>query len=467
MEHHNFLKSHRYVSWHHRHRAQANISVWPATGRAGGERREEVPLRLLACLPRLLRPTKHETMSAAAARRRKQRAAKSGDADPIQVRLDALLKDPTIKEEAVAYEALQLAQSAVRRNVKIGNFAQATEVAYTSSITLLTKSGRVSVSSQLMMGLVQVLSETHTVCTQKWVDRFSDLDAAYRVALEEDTQMDRAERARLQRLHQQFLIKGLKWSNDLGDTRHGALGMHSVLADHCWNMSCDDAVLGGETDEDVAAAPREDDDEEEVDLEVELRYDAVTHYALAEKISTIIDKLKSLPAPTDEEIKMGHECPPAQRDALLTRAVLVLLAVENVRDATKLVCSFWKDIETRSADELKKSYLDKADGKAPSHVMFASMLLRICEKDVKTAPLFTWLVRNFGVELGTMHQSSIIKSYTTKIGRVYFDIQPPPSMMGMMEQMMGMMGGGGMGGMGGINPQMMQAAMQAMQGGGM
>lgn len=414
-------------------------------------------------------------MSAAAARRRKQRAAKSGDADPIQVRLDALLKDPTLNEEAVAYEALQLAQSAVRRNVKIGNFAQATEVAYTSSLTLLTKSGRVSVSSQLMMGLLQVLTETHTVCTQKWVDRFAELDAAYRVALEADTKMDPAERGRLQRLHQQFLIKGLKWSNDLGNTRHGELGMHFVLADHCWNMSCDEAVIGSEADREDAAAASQDDDEEEEegDLQVDLRYDAVTHYALAEKVSTITEKLKSLPAPTDEEMKMGHECPPAQRDALLTRAVLVLLAIENLRDATKLVSYFWKDIETRSADELKKSYLDKADGKAPSHVMFVSMLLRISEKDVKTAPLFTWLVRNFGAELGTMHQSSIIKSYTTKIGRLYFDIQPPPSMMGMMENMMGMMGGGGMGGMGGggrmggMNPQMMQAAMQAMQGGGM
>ena len=407
-------------------------------------------------------------MSAAAARRRKQRAAKSGNTDPIQVRLDALLKDPALKEEAVAYEALQLAQSAVRRNVKIGNFAQATEVAFTSSLTLLTKSGRVSVSSQLMMGLVQVLSETHTACSQKWVDRFAQLDAAFRAALEEDATMDPAERGRLQRLHQQFLIKGLKWSNDLGDTRHGALGMHSFLAAHCWSMSCDEAVIGSEADRANSAVPQGgDEEEEEEDPEVELRYDAVTHYALAEKVSTIIEKMKTLPAPTNSEKKMGHDCPPAQRDALLTRAVLVLLAIENVRDATTLVRSFWKEIEARSEDSLKKSYLDKTDGKAPSHVMFASMLLRICEKDVKTAPLFTWLVRNFGPELGTMHQANVIKSYTTKIGRVYFDIQPPPSMIGMMEQMMGMMGGGGMGGMGGMNPQMMQAAMQAMQGGGM
>jgi hypothetical protein len=91
------------------------------------------------------------------------------------------------------------------------------------------------------------------------------------------------------------------------------------------------------------------------------------------------------------------------------------------------------------------------------------MLLRICEKDVKTAPLFTWLVRNFGAELGTMHNPEKIKSYTTKIGKVYFDIQPPPSMMAMMENMMGMMGGGGM--VGGMNPAMMQNMMAAMGGG--
>ena len=60
----------------------------------------------------------------------------------------------------MAYEALQLAQSAVRRNVKIGNFTKATDVAYTTSLDLLVKSGRVSVSSQLLAVLVQVLSET-------------------------------------------------------------------------------------------------------------------------------------------------------------------------------------------------------------------------------------------------------------------------------------------------------------------
>lgn len=431
-------------------------------------------------------------MSAAAARRRKQQqkraaaASDVGDNDPIQLRLDNLLVDPALAEEAVAYEALQLAQSSVRRNVKTGNFARATDVAYSASLALLVKSGRVSVSSQLLGVLVQVLNETHTECTDEWVTRFTKLDDAYKSALESDSSMTSDERGRLQRLHLQFLKKALKWSNDLGKVRFGETGLHVLLGDHCWNMSCDEAVVGTEEERKEAAAKiaaqneqaaADDDDEyEDEDVEIGLRNEAVSHYALGEKVSTILEKLKSLPGPEEEERAFGHVCPPAQRDALLTRSMLVLLAIENLRDAQSLATSFLNEIETdRTPAELKKSYLDKQDGKAPAHIIFASMLLRICEKDVKTAPLFTWLVRNFGAELGTMHDPEIIKTYTTKIGRVYFDIQPPPSMMDMMENMMGVMGGGGMGGMGGgaggggggMNPAAMMQAMQAMQGGGM
>jgi len=428
-------------------------------------------------LPSLLRCSP-PSMSAAAARRRKQQkknaAAKSVgvDNDPVQLRLDSLLVDPTLIEEAIAYEALQLAVSAVRRNIKLGNFPKATKVAFTSSLALLVKSGRVSVSSQLLTVLVQVLCETHTECTEAWVDRFAELDSAYRTALDKDESTRPDERARLQRLHLQFLTKGLKWSNDLGRTRFGAMGMHALLGDHYWNMSNDEAVVGGteaqrkEAADEVASQGEKDEDAEEEGGVIGLRNEAVSHYALAEKIPTILDKLKSLLAPTAAEQIMGHICLPAQRDALLTRSILVLLAVENLRDARSLTSGFLREVETtRSSEDLKKSYLDKTDGKAPSHIMFACMLIRICEKDVKTAPLFNWLVRNFGAELGTMYDPEKLKSYTTKIGRVYFDIQPPPNMMDMMENMMGMMGGMGGGGTGsapgGMNPMM--AAMQAMQ----
>lgn len=226
----------------------------------------------------------------------------------------------------------------------------------------------------------------------------------------------------------------------MGTVRFGATGMHALLGDHCWNMSCDEAVVGTEAERKelaakIAAQNEEDDEElEDEDLDIGLRNEAVSHYALAEKVSIILEKLKSLPAPTAEEQTMGHICLPSQRDALLTRSILVLLAIENLRDARTLASSFLEEVETsRTPAELKKSYLDKTDGKAPSHIMFICMLVRICEKDTKTAPLFTWLVRNFGAELGTMYDPEVIKTYTTKIGRVYFNIQPPPSMMSMME----------------------------------
>ena len=60
-----------------------------------------------------------------------------------------------------------------------------------------------------------------------------------------------------------------------------------------------------------------------------------------------------------------------------------------------------------------------------------------------------------------MHDPEAVRAYTMKIGRVYFDIQPPPSMMSMMENMMSGMGGGG-GMPGGMNPAAMMQAMQAM-----
>lgn len=407
-------------------------------------------------------------------------AANEGtDADPVRLRLGALLYDPTtLSQESVAYEALQLAQSVVRRYIKSGSYDKATNAAYTASLALLTVGGRVAVCSQLLTVLVNVLNETHTPPTaagDDWMVQITELDNAHQRALNADTVMSPDERGRLQRLQLQFLRKIVKWSADCGSIKYGIAEYHALLANHAWRMSCDATVVGN----DGRGIKRENhvnviDGEEDEDgdgLDINLRNTAVTHYAFAggEIITSILlDKLHSLPAPTSEEIASNHTCPPSQRDALLTRAVLVLLSIENLRDATLLVRSYLSSIEGpagRTAEILSRSYLDKTDGVAPSHVMFCCMLLRICEKDAKTAPLFTWLVRNFGNELGTMVAPDSIRAYTTRIGRVYFDIVPPPSMMSMMENMFS---GGGMGGMpgGGMNPAAMMQAMQAMQGGG-
>ncbi len=92
-----------------------------------------------------------------------------------------------------------------------------------------------SVSSQLMTVVVGMFVETHTPCTPEWVGRFCELDPAHRSALDANVTMGPDERGRLQCLHLQFLKKALKWSNDLGRTRHGDAGMQALLGDHCWN----------------------------------------------------------------------------------------------------------------------------------------------------------------------------------------------------------------------------------------
>lgn len=389
-------------------------------------------------------------MSAAAARRKKQLLARkkaqeevaaASASDPISAKLQALLRDEDLKEEAIAYEALQLAQSQVRKKVHAGEFAAAVELAYSSSLSILQR-GRVSVASQLLTVLANVLRETHTEETEDLIQKLVELNQAHQEAMKGQTG---EEANRLQRLQRDWLRRLVQWSSELGKIRFGHFVLQELLAQQCWNLS---KLVVGST--------KDTEDEDEL---MELKSDAVTHMALAEQPERIIEWLKELPAPTDAETASGHTCPPAERDALLTRAILCLCAVENLRDANILVRSFLEKVEERKADELTTSYTSKDDGKAPSHIIFCCMLIRICEKDPRTGPLFSWLLRSFKKELDGLYKPQIIQGYTSKIGKIYFNIQPPPSMINMLENMMGMMGPGA----GGMNPAMMQAMMAGMQ----
>ena len=375
-----------------------------------------------------------ETMSAAAARRRKQLAARQLEGDAVELKLKKLLEGS--EDEPTAYEALQLAQSQVRKSVHSLKFAEAADLAYTSSLTLLNKK-KVSVASQLLDLLVDVLKETHTEVTDTWIERITELCAAQKQALADST-VSEVETNRLLRLQREFLRKCVSWSSDLGTIRFGNPKLLDLLGDQCWVI------------------PAKDDEDGEDRHSI--MSDAVQAMCLAEQPLKIAAWLKTLPAPTPQELKLAHTCPPADREALLTRATLLFVAVENLRDANILIRAYMNDIEERNVEEMTKSYMKKDDGLAPTHLVFDCMLLRICEKDSRTGPLFTWLMKSFRRELDMMIKPQVVQSYLTKIGKVYFNIQPPPSMMSMMENMLG---GGGMGG---INPAMMQAAMAQMQG---
>merc|ERR1712151_249391 len=138
----------------------------------------------------------------------------------------------------------------------------------------------------------------------------------------------------------------------------------------------------------------------------------------------------------------GHSCSPALRDELLTRSILTFLSVENIRDAHALLREFLVEIDETAIENMKKSYMSKVDNKAPSHIIFNSMLISLCLKDKKTGPLYTWLLRSFSAsELSHMYKPDVLKAYTTKIGHSFFNIQPPPDILSTLENMMTMMSG--------------------------
>ena len=377
-------------------------------------------------------------MSAAAARRRKQLAARNAaeGVDTVTQQLNKILSEDAV-DEATAYEALQLAQSQVRKKVHGQDFKGACDLAYQASLSLLKKK-RVSVSSQLLTVLAEVLRETHTEETEDWIARIDELNTAHAEAMEGEAPGQ--ETIRLLRLQREWIRSCMGWSSDLGTIKFGHNKIHELYAKQCWKLS-----------------EVEIEDPEE---QMEMRCEGIQHMMLAEQPASVISFLKTLPAPTDAETKKDHACPPALRDALFTRALLLACAMENLRDATTLV-QLYMQVEERKIEDLKASYTKKDDGRAPSHIMFGSMLVRVCEKDIRTGPLYSWLLRSFKRELDRMYKPGVINGFTTKIGKIYFNIQPPPSMLNMIENMMGMMGGGGMGGApGGMNPAMMQAMMQ-------
>ena len=391
-------------------------------------------------LPELLSPAlfrfalrKYTRMNAAAARRKKQLAARAKEGDNVAVKLKQLLAGSD--DEPTAYEALQLAQSQTRKAVNTGKFSEAADLAYSTGLELLLKN-KVSVASQLLQLLVDVLRETHTECTKVGIDKIVTLHTTHQASVKEIP--EGAEKNRLQRLQREWLRRVLSWSNDLGVITFGHPRLHELLAEQCWLLP------EGDEEEDRHA----------------IMCDAVQHMVLAEQPQKILEWLKTLPPPTVEQTAFGHTCPAADRDALLTRSLLLFCAIENLRDANVLLQKYVDEVEERTMDDLTKSYMDKDDGKAQAHVVFCSMLLRICEKDQRTGPLWTWLLRSFKKELDLLAKPQAVQSYTTKIGKVYFNIQPPPSMISMVENMMGMMGGGG----GGMNPAMMAQAMQGMKG---
>mmetsp|Transcript_23638 Transcript_23638/g.36477 ORF Transcript_23638/g.36477 Transcript_23638/m.36477 type:complete len:358 (-) Transcript_23638:42-1115(-) len=355
-------------------------------------------------------------MSAAAARRRKQLLQKqkqqqeqsTNGTDAVATRLKQLLSEEL--SETTAYEALQLAQSLLRKAVQTDHKDAVLEVTHNLCSKLLTgeKSDNnvyfIGMASQILVEAAAAMLEVRVPANFENIQKFVELDAFFTTALGKLNERDAIQ----EKQRVKYLQKALKWSDLMGSVRYGDLKMNSLLADALW-------VVGGE-----------------------FRGDSVNHAALAEEPSAIVQRLMACGDDEKEEVKQS------ERDVLLTRAVLVFCAVENLRDANAVLKAYMEADPSRDFDKLATDFLSK-EVKVKSHVIFCTSVVGILECEQKAGALYTWLLGKFQ---GYLQRNPELLPYTTKIGKIYFNIQPPPSMLSQMENMMAMMGGMGAAGMG-------------------
>uniref|UniRef100_A0A7S1BUX6 Uncharacterized protein n=1 Tax=Corethron hystrix TaxID=216773 RepID=A0A7S1BUX6_9STRA len=206
--------------------------------------------------------------------------------------------------------------------------------------------------------------------------------------------------------HGAFLRDAVRYTDLLGSVRHGDPRVHAALSRAAFD--------GGRWQE------------------------GVTHGVYAEEPQEVARRLQK-----DVGLREEGEGPAGDRpaDVALTVAVTMFLALENMRDATQCVRTYLEE-DDRPTNKLTSSFLTSKSN--TNYVTFCTSLISICETENKQ--WFHWLTGGSQCGKKLMDQNKGLVPYITKIGKVYFNVQPPPTMMSMMENMMGMMGG--MGGMG-------------------
>lgn len=378
-------------------------------------------------------------MSAAARRRAKQlqkRNTNGTTEDAISTQLRTLLNSEANLDEATAYEALQLAQSVIRKSVKAGDGAKLMDIAMSSVQKLIASCSSPSSSSsgsktiggvligmvsQLLVQTTEAMLEVRLSVNEESLGTIMSMDDLFYKQLSllrsesaasgsnNDERSLSEENAKIQLKQRcKYLQKAIRWSDFMGDVRYGHAQLHSLIATALW--------------------------------EVTEYGDSVSHSALAEEPAVINERL----------VKLDND---NEKDVLLCRAVLVMLTTENMRDANELCKLFIASEQgaksSRNFDKFASEFLSK-ESKQKSYVIFATSVLGICEREKKAGALYTWLLGKFQAYL---QKKPELLPYTTKIGQIYFNIQPPPSMLKQMESMMAMMGGlGGAGGMPGMFP---------------
>ncbi|CAM9209765.1 unnamed protein product [Chrysoparadoxa australica] len=138
------------------------------------------------------------------------------------------------------------------------------------------------------------------------------------------------------------------------------------------------------------------------------------------------------------------------RQVRLCRATLHFASIGNLRDANRFHAAYIAKLgeqgKSSGGGGKKGNKKSKSACGQPPLAVFCTQLLRACEYDAP--PLFQKLAQTYQ---GELKADPSLTKYLHGIGKTYFKIQPPPSMMTQILQMMGGMPGTGVGGMQGMH----------------
>ena len=270
-------------------------------------------------------------------------------------------------ESGDLYQALQLFKTQHARAKKKGDIAQAVELAYRGANVMLEK-GEVNAGSELARDFVELVKSQPDFDYDKVVQEIIIIDGHF-------AKLEGSEASREQK---RFLKVAVDFTTERGPWPTGEPELHRIIA------------LAALKDSDLLLAMKH-----------------MLHSHHPDEIVKIITKWA----------KSGPE---NERDLYLTRTVLQLLCLENLRDA----------------NAVNKGFREEFPDLDTPLTRFVGFLLRTLERDAY--PLFMTLRQKYAPSLarGNTPQSSF-DAYLDKIAQVYYNVAPPKSgMASMMESLM-------------------------------
>jgi hypothetical protein len=289
------------------------------------------------------------------------------------------LRDSVLEEDL--YTALQVYKALFIRFAKQGDIEPATELAAKGSCLLLRR-GLTRAATDLALELVTLFTESHTKVNETRTSHLLTIAHAYPTHPSapkcngpvDDTSDEDSQR---------FLIAAVNWSSKEGKYPRGDPRLNYESA--CAYRRTGDAM------------------------------NACTRYMFSEETEEYASYLYELAT------KKGYR---GELDLFLARAVLQLLAVENIRDSRKVQQSYTK-LATAQGATLDTPLTN-----------FTVLLLEVVQRGKPGLPLFQLLQKRYQKSI---NRDEILQSCMGRIATRFFGVAPPKQggMMGMLNSLLG------------------------------